>query len=357
MRILLFICFFLLPSLASAHQTGASTFVVNVHDDGIVETLIALPVADVAHGLDVDTDRNGAIAPNELAPRYGDIADYLDKNIQLANGESVCEVTEKKSAPLGQALTSYFFLKTFRCPLPLTVLTFTNTALLDSPDGYRHLGRIQYGEKVETTAFNKEFPTYTLKIAEPESNLLDVFTRYLVEGVGHILLGPDHVLFVLLLMLIAVGFRQLIWVVSSFTIAHSITLGLAALNVADVPASVVEPAIALSIAYVAVETLIRKQPPKYLIIATFMFGLVHGFGFSYVLRDEVGLPTAALVPALAAFNVGVELGQLSILLPLYPLRRWLVGKPYERRVTQVLATAALAVALYWLIERTLGFHV
>lgn len=357
MRYFILVWLFIWPSLVSAHQTGASTFVVNIHDDGQIETLIALPVTDVAHILKVDANEDGNVSPGELAARYGDIAAYLDENIALKNGDTPCSVTERKAAPLGQALQGYFFLKTFACALPLTTLKFSNTVLLDIPGGYRHLGRIQHGETVETTAFSATFPTYELRIAEPESSLLDVTVRYFVEGIEHILFGPDHVLFVLLLLLLAAGFKRLVWVASSFTIAHSMTLGLSALNVVDVSAGIVEPIIALSVAYVAVETIVHKEAPRYLIAVTFVFGLVHGFGFSYVLRDEVGLPSGALIPALGAFNVGVEIGQLAVLLPLYPLRRWLINKSYERAVVRTLSAIALIIAVHWFIERTLGSHV
>ena len=98
--------------------------------------------------------------------------------------------------------------------------------------------------------------------------------------------------------------------------------------------------------------MVRKEAPRYLFLVTFFFGLVHGFGFSYVLRDEVGLPSEALVPALAAFNVGVEVGQIGIVLILYPLRRWVHEKPFERHVIRGLAGLCLLVATWWFIERT-----
>ncbi len=345
-------------AVADAHQTGASTFVANVDKDtGTVETMLAFPGRDAADFLNFDQDFDGVTAPAELAPRYAALGAYVDAHILVENDGKPCKVVEIKAAPLAQALDAFWYLKTFECPLPLGVIKFTNTVLLESTGSYRHFARIQLGDEIQTTAFNSAFPTFDLRVAEPELGGLDVFVRYLVEGLEHIILGPDHVLFVILLILIAAGFKRMVWVVSSFTLAHSITLGLSALNLVNLSPAVIEPAIALTIAFVAIETMVRREPPRYLVAITFIFGLVHGFGFSYVLRDNVGLPTQALLPALAGFNIGVELGQLGIVLLLFPARRWLVGKAFERKVVIGLSVIALGISIYWILERTLGFHV
>lgn len=363
-QLITFLTIWLLGATAHAHQTGASTFIANIHEDtGVVETLISFPGRDLAADLGADRDHNGQISPSELAPIYGDLATYIDQHIAVSNHAQPCKPIEKKAGPVAQALDTYWYLTSFQCVLPLTRVTLKNDVMLESEGGYRHLGRIQVGDVVETTAFNREFPTFEVNVREPQTPISQILVRYGIEGVEHILLGPDHVLFVLLLLLLAAGFRRLVWVISSFTLAHSITLGLAALNILDVPAKVIEPLIALSIIYVAVETMLvyRKNVPQpeptskfdRLLLITFAFGLMHGFGFSYVLRDNVGLPTHALVPALAAFNVGVELGQLALLIPLFPARRWLVGKSFERPVLMVIAGLAMLVALVWLVQRTL----
>lgn len=345
-------------SVANAHQTGASTFVANVDKvGGKIETLVAFPGRDAAEHLGFDSNLDGITSPAELAPRYAELGAYVEARLLVENDEKPCKVVEIKAAPLAQALDEFWFLKAYECPLPLGEVTFQNTVLLESTGSYRHFARIQLGEDVQTTAFNSAFPTFNLKVSEPESGWLNVFARYVVEGLEHIILGPDHVLFVILLILIAVGFKRMVWVVSSFTVAHSITLGLAALDVINISAELIEPVIALTIAFVAVETMVRREPPVYLIPITFCFGLVHGFGFSYVLRDNVGLPTQALVPALGGFNIGVELGQIGIVLLLFPARRWLMGKSYERRVVVGLSLIAFGISMYWMIERTLGFHV
>lgn len=341
-----------------AHQTGASTFIANVDKHtGKIETMITFPGRDASEFLGFDQNLDGVTSPTELAPRYAELGAYVDSRLLVENEGRPCEVVELKASPIAQALDSFWYLKAYECARPLGEITFTNTVLLESTGSYRHFARVQLGEDVQTTAFNSNFPTFKLKVGEPESNKLNVFARYLVEGLEHIILGPDHVLFVVLLILIAAGFKRMLWVVTSFTVAHSITLSLSALDFVNLSPAIIEPLIALTIAFVAVETMIRREPPRYLVAITFLFGLVHGFGFSYVLRDNVGLPTQALLPALAGFNVGVELGQLGIVLLLFPVRRGLAGKTYERKVVIGLSTIALGVSIYWIIDRTLGFHV
>lgn len=352
----------LLGATAFAHQTGASTFIANLHEDtGVVETLISFPGRDLAAEVGADRNHDGQVSQAELAPLYGDMSAYLDQHIQVLNNGHPCNPIEKKAGPIAQALDTYWYLTSFQCELPLTKVTLKNDVMLDSEGGYRHLGRIQVGDMVETTAFNREFPSFDVNVSQPQTPIGQVLIRYGIEGVEHILLGPDHVLFVLLLLLLASSLRRLLWVVSSFTLAHSITLGLAALGVFDLPATLIEPLIALSIIYVAIETIVtyRKHQPTpeptrnfvRLLLITFAFGLMHGFGFSYVLRDNVGLPSHALIPALAAFNIGVEFGQLALLLPLFPIRQWLIDKPFERPVLMALAGLALLVSGFWLIQR------
>src|SRR5437763_105329 len=140
---------------------------------------------------------------------------------------------------------------------------------------------------------------------------LAVVRRFLPAGVHHILIGPDHLLFLVGLLLLGGSFRQLAWVVTAFTVAHSITLSLAALNIVSPPARLVEPAIALSIVYVGADNLLIKGGRDVRAWIAFAFGFIHGFGFANVLR-EMDLPARALGWSLFAFNIGVEAGQLLV---------------------------------------------
>lgn len=171
-------------------------------------------------------------------------------------------------------------------------------------------------------------------------------------GVEHILTGTDHLAFLLGLLLAARSLREMAAVVSGFTVAHSITLALAALDVVQLSPRIVEPAIALSIAYVAVENF-TEPPARRRMALTFLLGLLHGFGFAGILA-ELGLPAGHLVVALLSFNVGVEAGQLLVVLPLLPLLLWL--RRHEAwRVTgvRVLSTLLALAGLGWFVARVL----
>ncbi len=180
------------------------------------------------------------------------------------------------------------------------------------------------------------------------------FFEFVNQGVVHIFGGLDHVLFVIVLLLAARSWRQLAWIVTSFTVAHSITIGLTALELVRVAPIVVEPIIAASIVYVAVENVVREEP-RHRLGVTFGFGLVHGLGFGSVLLD-LGIVGGDLAPMLFGFNVGVEIGQLAIVLPLFAGVRF--ARKREWRVfPAVRVVTCLIVALagcFWVVQRLTG---
>src|SRR3954453_14641495 len=147
--------------------------------------------------------------------------------------------------------------------------------------------------------------------AGTRQGVLAVVKKFLPAGIHHILIGPDHILFLVGLLLLGGSLRQLLLVVTSFTIAHSITLSLAALNIVTPPARLIEPAIALSIVYVGADNLLLRGGRDVRAWIAFAFGFIHGFGFANVLR-EMDLPSRALGWSLFSFNVGVEIGQLVV---------------------------------------------
>jgi hydrogenase/urease accessory protein HupE len=181
---------------------------------------------------------------------------------------------------------------------------------------------------------------------------LAVIRRFVASGVHHILIGPDHLLFLVGLLLLGGRLRQLVLVVSAFTAAHSITLTLAALNLVSPPASIVEPAIALSIVYVGADNLTVRGGRDLRVWIAFTFGLIHGFGFANVLR-EMNLPPRALGWSLFSFNVGVEIGQLLVVVVVASLvsvvrnRSEIAG----RRLARVGSLIVMAAGAFWFIQR------
>lgn len=199
-------------------------------------------------------------------------------------------------------------------------------------------------------AASEPFP---LTATAPATTRADIGRRYAALGFAHILPGGlDHILFVLGLFLLSARPRPLLIQVSAFTVAHTITLALGIYRVVALPPAIVEPLIAASIVYVALENLVTGEITPWRPLAVFIFGLLHGLGFAGVLAD-IGLPRTEFVTALVAFNIGVELGQLAIIVAAFVAVGWWARQRawYRRRVVIPLSAAIAAVGLYWAIER------
>jgi hydrogenase/urease accessory protein HupE len=181
---------------------------------------------------------------------------------------------------------------------------------------------------------------------------LAVLRTFIPIGVHHILIGPDHILFLIGLLLMGGSWMALVKIVTAFTLGHSLTLSLAALGIVTPPARVIEPAIALSIVFVGADNLMRGSGRDVRAWVALAFGLVHGFGFANVLR-EFGLPGEALGWSLFSFNFGVEIGQLAIVLvvatALATIRRQSEATGY--RVARAGSVVVIAAGTYWFVER------
>ncbi len=181
----------------------------------------------------------------------------------------------------------------------------------------------------------------------------DTAFLYLQLGFEHILpMGLDHILFVLSLFLLSPGLKTIMWQTLAFTVAHSVTLGLSMYHILNPSPAVVEPLIALSILYVALENIFSPKLKGSRIAVVFLFGLVHGMGFAGALQ-KMGLPESAYLSSLIMFNIGVEFGQISIILAAYFLvGKWFGNKPNYRRIVVIpLSVIISLVAAYWTIER------
>lgn len=182
----------------------------------------------------------------------------------------------------------------------------------------------------------------------------EVFRNYLFMGFEHIIpQGWDHILFILCIFFLNTDLKKIALQATMFTLAHSITLGLAMYGVIRPPVHIIEPLIALSIVFLAVENLLSDRVKPWRIVMVFLFGLVHGMGFAASIAG-VGMPRYAFAEALVAFNVGVELGQLTIILLMYFLvARNFSAKPWYRRAIVIPVSVLIGlVACYWTVERT-----
>ena len=192
--------------------------------------------------------------------------------------------------------------------------------------------------------------------------VLAVVRRFVAAGIHHIYIGPDHILFVVGLLLLGGSLGRLLKIVTGFTVAHSITLALATFGIVHPPSRVVEPLIALSIVFVGIENIRELRAPggaarDRRAMLAFGFGFVHGFGFASVLRD-FGLPQGPLGVALFSFNLGVEIGQASIVLVTAPLLAALrrASAPAGRRFALAGSTAVCVAGAFWLVQRVFFAH-
>ena len=213
-------------------------------------------------------------------------------------------------------------------------------------------------DKPQVSREFKPSPEMLAAMKDPQAASVDNLTqgerikKYLHSGFIHIIPeGIDHILFILGLFFSTVVFSKLIWQITAFTLAHTITLALATLGIVQISADIVEPLIALSIAYIAIENIRNHEPGKSRLGVIFFFGLLHGLGFAYVLA-EFGLSTQALITSLVSFNIGVELGQLTViavaLALFYRVSKW----PSYRAFVQVPASLIIgAIGLFWTVER------
>jgi hypothetical protein len=246
----------------------------------------------------------------------------------------------------------------WRCPPVRGALVYESTLFHEVDPAARHV--VTAGGDVRRMGL-LSVSTARLTLAQTRTDVLEVLRHYLVAGVEHIGLGYDHIAFLLAVIAWARRLWPLIGVITAFTLAHSVTLTLTVLDLVTPPVQLVELLIALSVVYVAAENFfVRDLRRRWLV--TFAFGLVHGFGFASVLRDY-GLPDDALLPALAGFNLGVEAGQLAVVLvafgALHGLLRSLSIKARERvQAASPLAVSVvvLVLGLYWTMGRLMQMY-
>lgn len=359
----LFAC--LLPLWAWAHKPSDSYLSLTAADTRLSGRWdIALRDLEYAIGLDADGD--GAITWGELRRQHGAIADYALARLELTANGRRC-VLAPATHQVDHHSDGAYAVLLFRGECGAGEIHTVGVGyrlFFDLDPTHRGLLNLSRGSHTRAAALSPERPKQEFALAE-EGWLTPLFS-YAREGVWHIWIGIDHVLFLVSLLLPAVlvfagagwqaaaRFTPVFWdvfkVVTAFTVAHSITLSLAALAVIELPSRLVESAIALSVVLAALNnlwTVVRRG--RWLV--AFAFGLIHGFGFASVLAD-LGLPRHALLPALVGFNLGVEAGQLVIVLAFLPLAYGLRHTWFYRRLVFAGGSAAIAlVAAIWMFER------
>jgi len=360
----------LAASDALAHKPSDSYLAVRVEGANVSgQWDIALRDLDFAIGLDDNGD--GAITWGEVRAHHPEIAAYALARLKLRSSEADCPVRSTEFLVDDHSDGAYSVMRfAGACPAEVSTLEIGYSLFADLDPQHKGLLRLEHGPGTRTGIFSPERATQFFELAKISA--LTQFFDYGREGVWHIWIGFDHILFLLSLLLPAVlafeggrwraveGFRPAFWdvfkIVTSFTVAHSITLSLAALGAVSLPSRLVESGIATSVVLAALNNVFPLVHGRRWMVA-FAFGLIHGFGFASVLRD-LGLPQEALLVALVGFNLGVEGGQLAIVSAFLPVAYVLrAGWLYRRLVFVGGSLAIVVVAGIWLVERAFNVKI
>ena len=357
-----------LPALSSAHPLAFTETTVVLRPDGTFQADLMVDLDALVLGAPQDTDDASLVATltslerDEFENRLNRMRRLFERRVRLrfdgtpapfevefpdygtpAAAEStiptVLGLTARLTGAVPQGATELeFFASRAFSEVDLTI-----------QDEIRNITRRSL---LERGARSDPF-TLTRPVADPSP--LSIGARYLQFGFVHIIpRGLDHILFVLGLFLLGAQLRPLVWQVTAFTLAHAVTLSLAVLEMVSLPAHLVEPLIALSIVYVAAENVLTDRLTVWRPALVFGFGLLHGLGFAGVLR-ELGLPDQELWLGLLTFNLGIELGQLTVICSALIAVGWCRHHPwYRARVTVPGSCAIAAIGLYWTITRVVN---
>ena len=349
------IAWLILSLPANAHDVGLSTATVRLQA-GHVEAELAFALRDVGTLADLDPNQDGNVTVSEFAG-----AKSLLEKLFAAKCTLHCDadVVAPDSVTCRLDETNNVIV---RLDFPTTTfrqLQMSFDIIRDMASGHRMFVTV-IGPQNKTLAdrlVSQDLPSISVELdaanGTPQAVAPQTFPGFLKLGVEHIGTGYDHLLFLFGLLIVARNFKSSLLIISCFTLAHTITLGVATFGLFALRPSITEPAIALSIVYVGVENLLRHGEPKGRWLLTFAFGLIHGFGFASVLRDlGVGANGSGVAMPLFSFNLGVELGQLTIAALVLPII-WKLRKRqmFMRRVVPVCSVLVALLGAWWFIQR------
>ena len=357
---------------AQAHSSSNSYITISKFNEAAV-LRADINLRDIDLVFDLDQNKDGKVSWGETLAKTAELKVWLEQGIQLSTLNQKCALAKMNIKASDHADGTYLSVEwTVDCldvaEDDLSGLTLRYDLMFDQDNLHRALVKIDLPNFQSNAILSPDRSEFTLTKASGSS--LKVLERYLLEGVWHIWIGIDHVLFLLSLLILAflepsrksviqwpavqnvkTAVLDILAVVTAFTLAHSITLGLTIFKWLEPSADLIEPAIALSVVAAALNNLLGWAALRRWQLA-FAFGLVHGFGFANVLVD-LGLPSDQLAIALGGFNLGVELGQIAIVLVFLPLAWWLRNTLFYRWVVVVGGSLTIAVlGIFWTLQRT-----
>ncbi len=343
-----------------AHDPGLSNVDMRLAGNQVTAELVYNYV-DIEGTVLVDKDLDRTITPDEFNAAKSAL-EQLARNALEVSFDGVVRLPSEVQVRIAKAEdgrdTAYFSL--VYAGTPSSSMVVQSKIMSQLSRGHREYFKLTNaaGGTISERLLDAENARAEIAAGELSAALgrWHTFKQFLILGIEHILLGFDHLCFLVALLLVATTLSSVIKIVTSFTIAHSITLALAAFDKVTLSPSLVEPMIAVSIIYVGLENIWRHGKEiegRWLL--TFAFGLIHGFGFAGVLKDlNIGAGGSGIAVPLVSFNVGVELGQLAVAALVWPLLQWLRNRPALTRKLVPVGSLLVAIAGgYWLVERTL----
>lgn len=338
-----------LATPARAHPVPFSYLDLRLSQGQLDGTLVA-HVIDLAHDLNLAPDE-ALLDQAQAESKREAILNLLRSRLRLmADGRALdLELLRIEALPDRQALGLHLRWHTTGLP---GVLTIQCALFPYDPQHQTFLNVYEEGSLVHQEIFDSDHAAFDY-FTGSRQGALAVVKKFVPGGVYHIFTGPDHILFLVGVLLLGGSLLRLLTIVTAFTVAHSITLSLAALDILSPPARLIEPAIALSIVYIGIDNLlVGKSGRDVRAWIAFFFGFVHGFGFAGVLR-EFGLPRQALGWALFSFNFGVEIGQVCVVVVVASLLMLLRNRTpaVAERVTLIGSISVILAGSYWFIQR------
>lgn len=332
-----------------AHTTNLAQSLIEIDGREVEYTLTVSP-HDLAAALGIETDFVKPVPRAAFEEREELLAAYLQRRLRLRVEEGACSlkpfVTEYRNLPEEIVLPLRY-----RCPGNAEALDLTYRLFFDVDPTHRGFGWFMTAAGSQEMFFDRTMTQFRAAADDPGGDPAPWrrYGRLLVMGTEHILLGFDHLLFLLALIIVSARFWNLLKIVTAFTIAHSLTLALAWFGIIELPSRLVESLIAFSIAYVALENLLKRSHTRRW-LAGFGFGLFHGLGF-YSILQGYEIAKGAALSTLLFFNLGVELGQLAALAACFPLLWWGSRAAWYAPAQKWASAAILVVAGYWFVQR------
>ncbi|RYG09945.1 MAG: HupE/UreJ family protein [Chitinophagaceae bacterium] len=365
-RFLFVVITFFCVSHTLAHQLSTSYLHASINDKGVIQGELQVRLYDLEQALAIDADSNGELLWRELMARETEISDYLNQHLSITRGEKICTTIFPDSWQIDSHFNEGYLVLPMRAQCALAgLINIKYSAFFNEDSQHKLILSFNGGE-------NKSPETRVISVGQPDINFnaengdhFASFREFVYQGVIHIWIGTDHVLFLCSLLLTCVltrragqwvgkkNIREIVihttWIVTAFTLAHSITLTATALDLLQFSSRWIEAGIALSVVFTALNNIFPMV--LRLGVLTFCFGLLHGMGFAGAL-GELGIPADEQLFTVLAFNIGVELGQMAIVLAVLPILIAVRNKFWYSRYSVVAISIVISlIAAQWVVER------